>query len=123
MEQTSQELTGAPTASNMNPQGRVRRAAWTYVAGVLYTVATILAGFVATPILLKLLGAERLGAFRVMGEWLGYLTVVDLGLTVAFPVFLLRAYTGEDPDAPRALTRYGLRLMSAVAAIIMPTWQ
>lgn len=119
MEQTNQELTGASTASDMKPQGRIRRAAWTYLTGVLYTVATILAGFVATPLLLRLLGGERLGAFRVMGEWLGYLTVVDLGLTAALPVFLLRAYSGTDPNAPRALTRYGLRLMSAVAAIIM----
>src|SRR3954470_2538174 len=105
MEQTNHELIEAPTPSDMKPQGRLRRAAWTYLAGTLYTVATILAGFVATPILLRLLGGERLGAFRVMGEWLGYLTVVDLGLTAALPVFLLRAYAGPDPHAPRALTR------------------
>jgi O-antigen/teichoic acid export membrane protein len=81
--------------------------------------ATMVIGFVATPILLRLLGGERLGAFRVMGDWLGYLTVVDIGLASAFPVFLLRAYAGADPHAPRALTRHGLRLMSAVAAIVM----
>ncbi len=119
MEQTNEELTAAPIAPNLKPQGRVRRAAWTYLTGVLYTITTILAGFVATPILLRLLGGERLGAFRVMGEWFGYLTVVDLGLTAALPVFLLRAYSATDPDAPRALTRHGFRLMSAVAAITM----
>lgn len=112
-------MTHDQARANLEPQGRVRRAAWTYAAGTFYTAATIVAGFVATPILLRLLGAERLGAFRVMGEWIGYLTVVDVGLTSAFPVFLLRAYTGADPHAPRALTRYGLRLMSAVAALIM----
>ncbi|HKO47028.1 MAG TPA: lipopolysaccharide biosynthesis protein [Polyangiaceae bacterium] len=119
MERASQELAGTATPANLEPRGRVRRAAWAYLAGVLYTIATILAGFVATPILLRLLGGERLGSFRVMGEWLGYLTVVDVGLTSALPVFLLRAYSGTDPHAPRALTRYGLRLMSAVAAIVM----
>jgi len=82
--------------------------------------ATMATGFVATPILLRLLGGERLGTFRVMGEWLGYLAVLDLGLTSALPIFLLRAYAGADPYAPRALTRYGLRLMTAVAAIAMP---
>ena len=112
-------MTDDQARANLEPQGRVRRAAWTYLAGVLYTAATIVAGFVATPILLRLLGAERLGTFRVTGEWIGYLTVLDVGLTSAFPVFLLRAYTGADPHAPQALTRYGLRLMAAVALLIM----
>jgi len=110
-------MTGAQTT--LEPQGRVRRAAWTYLAGVLFTVTTMATGFVVTPILLRLLGGERIGAFRVMGEWSGYLTVVDVGLASAFPVFLLRAYAGADPHAPHALTRYGLRLMSAVAGLVM----
>src|SRR5262245_55952069 len=59
--------------------GRVRAAVLTWSMGAVYSAITILVGFVTTPILLKLLTAERVGAARVVGEWMGYLMLADLG--------------------------------------------
>ncbi len=109
----------APIAPPRAAPGRTRRAVMTWGAGAFYSAATILVGFVTTPILLRLLGAERLGANRAAGEWLGYLMLADLGMASAFGVLLVRAWR-DGPARVAGVTRFALRAMSVVALVVVP---
>ncbi len=46
-------------------------------------VVTLLIGIISTPIFLRLLGDERVGAFRVATDWAAYLVLMELGLSGA----------------------------------------
>ncbi len=110
--------TAEPIPAAATP-GRVRAAVLTWGMGAVYSAITILIGFFATPILLKLLSAERVGAARVVGEWMGYLMLADLGLMSAFGVLMVRARKG-GPSEVASVTRLGLRVMSIIALVIAP---
>src|SRR5580658_7987103 len=69
------------------------------------------AGLVATPYLLRYLGAERLGAFRAAQQWNGYLYYLYLGLSPALMVVLLRATNTGNRDRLSALVKSGVRLL------------
>jgi O-antigen/teichoic acid export membrane protein len=72
---------------------RTQRSVWSYLSGLALTAGTIVVGFVATPFLLRYLGAERYGAFRVACDWAGYLGLLELGLGGALIPLLARAVT------------------------------
>jgi O-antigen/teichoic acid export membrane protein len=110
-----------PAAEQALPVGgRVKRAALSYVSGVAYTAITLLVGFVVTPLLLKFLGQERLGAFRTMGEWAGYLSLADIGLGGAISVVLVRSWSNGDRDGAADAVRFGLRLYAKIAMVLVP---
>ena len=109
----------APAPAPAPPPSRTRRAVMTWSAGALYSATTILVGFVTTPILLRLLGPERLGANRAVGEWLGYLMLADLGLASAIGVLLVRARRVGLTDTA-GVARFAIRAMSVVTLVIVP---
>ena len=109
----------APPAPVGPAPGRTRRAVMTWAAGAIYSLTTILVGFVTTPILLRMLGPDRIGAHRAVGEWLGYLMLADLGLASAFGVLLVRARR-TSLDQTAAVARFALRAMSAIMLLIAP---
>src|SRR5688572_30045026 len=49
-------------------------------SGLAAMAGLLLLGFLTTPFLLRWLGDERLGAFRVATDWGGYLQLLELGL-------------------------------------------
>ncbi len=64
---------------------------------------------VVTPILLRELGASRLGAARAVADWAGYLTLFELGLNGAMMPLLGRALTHGDPARVKATLAAGFR--------------
>src|SRR5580698_1694339 len=89
---TSPPIAHISTArSTPNSTPRVRRAVMTWLAGAFYTAVTLAVGFITTPLLIRYLGSDRLGASRAATEWMGYLALADLGLGSAVGVMLLRA--------------------------------
>ncbi len=62
---------------------RTRRAIHTLLTSVAFLGATLVVGIVSTPIFLRLLGDERVGAFRVATDWAAYLVLMELGLSGA----------------------------------------
>jgi O-antigen/teichoic acid export membrane protein len=90
-------------------------------SGILRTVATMAGGFIATPYVLKYLGAERLGAFRTLQQCTGYLPFLYFGLGPALTVLVLKAASGHDSKQTAAIVKGGLKLeLRQTILIIVP---
>src|SRR5262245_31481678 len=88
---------------------RTRNSAWNMAAGLAYALASAAASFFATPLLLRWLGPERLGAYKAITDWIGHLTFFELGLGGALMAALAMRLGQEDrTDVARILTA-GLR--------------
>jgi O-antigen/teichoic acid export membrane protein len=88
-------------------------------AGLLASGGMLVLGFVTTPLLLRWLGAERLGAFRAASDWAGYLALFDMGLAVALQVLFTRAYSRHDPRETTTALAVGLRAYVRVCAFML----
>ncbi len=98
-------------------RNRTARAAATWIASTLYTVVTLCVAFVTTPLLLRYLGQERLGAYRAATEWIGYISLIDLGITPALGVLILRARASGSSTQTVRVIRSGIVLLTVIAAL------
>lgn len=80
-----------------------------------YTFFTLAVGLVATPLLLRWLGDERFGAFRVVTDWLGYVGLLELGIGGALLPLLARAEGSGNRSAARALIVTSIRAYAMIA--------
>ncbi|XXF79118.1 hypothetical protein P2318_05030 [Myxococcaceae bacterium GXIMD 01537] len=88
---------------------RSRYAAWHYLSALASTVATAVVGLVSTPYLLRWLGDEQLGAWRVAAEWMGYVLLLETCMAPSLQALLTRGVARDDaPEVRRALS-VGLR--------------
>lgn len=69
----------------------------------------MLVALVVTPILLRELGAARLGASRAVMDWAGYLVLLELGLNGALMPLLGRALAKGDQTQVKAVMSAGFR--------------
>jgi O-antigen/teichoic acid export membrane protein len=93
---------------------RTQNSAWTMAAGLSYAVASAAAGLIAAPLLLRWLGSERLGAYRTLTDWLGYLMFFELGLSGAMMAGLAGRIGRDDHMAVTRLLATGLRTYRGV---------
>ena len=63
----------------------------TWVASLVWTVSTMILGFIVTPIILSALGDVRFGLSRTLTEVFAYLVLVGQGITLALVPRLARA--------------------------------
>jgi O-antigen/teichoic acid export membrane protein len=77
---------------------RTRNSVWNWAGGLAYTLVVAAASLLATPLLLRWLGPERLGAYRALTDWIGYLTFFELGLGGA----LMAAFANRIGQGNRA---------------------
>jgi O-antigen/teichoic acid export membrane protein len=94
---------------------RTARSAWTLGAGLTLTAVTTITGFLCTPILLRLLGSERFGAYRTLLDIFAYLTFLDLGFGAALSASLAGAQGRGDQDQVRQLTSAGFKRYCIIA--------
>lgn len=94
---------------------RTANSAWTLGAGLALTAVTTVVGFLCTPILLRLLGAERFGAYRTLLDIFAYLTFLDLGFGAALSASMAGAQGKGDQEQVRKLTSAGLRRYCVIA--------
>ena len=59
---------------------RFKKSLHNFLSQSLLSKVTILAGFLATPLLLDLLGEETFGAYRVLIQWFSYLAIFEVVL-------------------------------------------
>ena len=97
---------------------RSRLAIWNYSSAWLFTAVTLV-GLVATRYLVFWLGESRWGAFRMMTDWLGYLSLFELGLSGALSPLLARALAANDPAKVRETLATGLRGFLAVTTLTL----
>lgn len=92
-----------------------------FASGVFVSGATIAIALFTTPLLLRLLGPERFGAYRAAGDWFGHLTILEFGLGGALAPLLALALGRGDEGAVRRTMAEGVRAflrvgLAAVAA-------
>ncbi|BDG09642.1 lipopolysaccharide biosynthesis protein [Anaeromyxobacter paludicola] len=78
--------------------GRTQRAAAGAAAGLLQYVLQMLFQALLAPMVLRFAGQEALGVYSIIGQSLGYLALVDLGLSLALGRELAQA-SGRDDRA------------------------
>lgn len=98
---------------------RTHRTVWTYLSGLAYTVVGLFTGLIATPLLLRWLGDERLGAYRASLDWAGYLLLLDFGLSGALLPMFARAVAKDDSKSIRAVFWIGVRAYVKVSLSIV----
>ncbi len=109
-------------ASESAPErSRTALAAFSWITLVARSVITMAAGFVATPYLLRFLGAERLGAFRASQQWTNYLTFLYVGLGPTLVVLLLKPASRGDLAATVGVLKSGMRItMRQTLSVVLP---
>lgn len=98
---------------------RTRRSALTFGSGLLMTAVTIAVAFVSTPLLLRWLGTERFGAVRALGDWLGHLTLLELGLAGAIGPVVAHALAQADRTQLVRAFAAGVRAFTLVAVLAL----
>ena len=96
---------------------RIRRSLLNFATMVLFTVVTMAVALVATPWLETWLGRERFGAFRILFDCLGYLTLLELGLGGALSPLIARALGRGDEPALRKTVAVGTRAYLSVSIL------
>jgi O-antigen/teichoic acid export membrane protein len=88
---------------------RTRRSAWNLAAGMIYALAAAGATLIATPLLLRWLGSETLGAYKALTDWIGYLAFLEAGLGGAMMASLAMRLGQDDREAVVNMLASGLR--------------
>jgi O-antigen/teichoic acid export membrane protein len=97
---------------------RTQRSAWNMATGLALTGLTLITGFVGTPFILRWLGVERFGAYRVLMDWFGYLTILDLGVIGSVTARLApKLGAGDHVGVSRVLTA-GFRVYMRIALLM-----
>ena len=122
MTATDQSTAGTRSQS----QSRVRFAALNFGTNVLFLVVTTTIALVSTPLLIEWLGQERYGAVRVLLEYAGYLSLLELGLSGAVAPMLAQALSRDDGTELRqvlaAASRTYLKVIVVTLAVGLLFW-
>lgn len=93
------------------------RSALNFLMATVSTGVGVLTSFIATPFILRWLGEDRFGAFRVSMDWLGYLSLLELGTGAALAPLILKAHAERNDAEEQALLAAGLRRYLRVALL------
>ena len=116
IETPSYEDVGAPPSHG---SGRTTLAALAMLATMIRTAAVMLAGFVATPLLIRYLGSERFGALRASQQWGGYAAYLYFGLDSALSVLALERAGRGQLLRLAGLTRTALKLILRQSLVVV----
>jgi O-antigen/teichoic acid export membrane protein len=100
-----------------NTLTRTRRSTLSLSSNLLFTAATMLVGFVSTPLLLQWLGAERFGAYKVLVDWYAYLPLLEMGLGGSLLALLPEAVARGDRHAVCDLMSSAMRMYAWIVPL------
>src|SRR5262245_44238627 len=89
---------------------RTTRSIWNLGSGVIFTVVTLAVGIYSTPVLLRWLGPEQFGTYRVLLDWSGYLLLFELGLGGSLMARFATSLGSGNPSMTRGLIAAGMKL-------------
>ncbi|MEO6809238.1 MAG: hypothetical protein ABI353_09030 [Isosphaeraceae bacterium] len=98
---------------------RTRLAAWNVATLLVFTAVTTVTGLAATPWIVHWLNEERYGAAKLIGDYGGYLALLELGLGGALSPLLARAAGQGDERTLQGTIAAGVRLYLGVAVLIV----
>jgi O-antigen/teichoic acid export membrane protein len=110
---------------------RTEKAAKGLVTGYLQFLVVVPLQFLVAPLIIKVAGTETLGAYQVIMQVVGYLTLVELGLPDAIARFAARAFRAETVSEEFSdvlssgrtlslITNLGLALLLVAFAMFLP---
>jgi O-antigen/teichoic acid export membrane protein len=96
-----------------------RRSIANFITVTAQSVFMLLLGMATTPAVLRWMGRDAFGAYRILQEWVGYLGLLELGLFGSLLASLAPVVARQDARAQRDLIAAGARayLYAAGAAI------
>src|SRR5438128_4636940 len=98
---------------------RTQRSAWALASSLLFSVVTMLIGFVSTPWLLRWLGSERLGMHRVLLGSFTYFGFLALGVDGALLAHLANEIGRGERNRVARLLAAGFRAYLPVTFVIV----
>jgi O-antigen/teichoic acid export membrane protein len=93
---------------------RSQNSIYNFSAGLVYALVSAAIGLLATPWLLIWLGPERLGAYKALTDWMGYLTFFELGMGGAMMAALGMKIGQEGTAAVGRMIAAGLHVYGRV---------
>lgn len=82
-----------------------------------YFVVANIVGVVLTPFIIRMLGDSEYGLFALIGAFVGYLSILDLGLTSAIVRFVAQYRTQEDSEGLENFLAVSLIIYSAISLV------
>ncbi|NDJ16219.1 lipopolysaccharide biosynthesis protein [Myxacorys almedinensis] len=98
---------------------RTKRSAASFSSLLLVQITSVGIGVVSTPLLLKWLGDERYGAFRVATDLSGYLLLLELGIGGGLCAMLANAISRDAHDEVQITIGVGIRAYLQVLCLMM----
>lgn len=98
---------------------RTGRSIGAFGTGLLLQLSSLGIGLLATPLLLKWLGDERYGAFRVASDWVGYIGLLELGVSGSLMALLAQAIGQGNQNQIRLTLAVGIRAYLQVTAVML----
>lgn len=98
---------------------RVRNSSWSIASGLAYLVLTVAAGIFTTPWLLRWLGQERYGTWRVMSDAFAYLGLLDLGFGGAMMALLAPAVGNRESLAAGRVIASSLGIYRRITMVML----
>lgn len=98
---------------------RTKRSVWNMLTGFLVAGLTLGTGFIGTPYVLRWLGGERFGVFRVLSDWFGYILLLDLGVIGSVEARLAPKFGAGDERGALATLAAGLRIYLWISAVML----
>ncbi len=98
---------------------RTQRSGWAAITGLAFSVVSMSVGFFTTPVLVKLLGAERFGAYRLLTDWFAYLTLLDFGIVGALIGCMAPSVGRGETDRVKAWMSAGIRSYAWIGSVMI----
>ncbi len=95
---------------------RTRNALLNFVTLITFTVVTIFVGLFTSPLLERWLNPSRFGAYRLLIDCQGYLTLMELGLGGALSPLLARAFARGDESGLKQAMAVAVQAYLAISA-------
>src|SRR5215203_6321749 len=83
---------------------RTKSAFWGSISSQVFMIISMLLTIIITPLVLKYLDKEEYGFYTILFQLVGYLSMLDFGLSVAI-ARSLAANRGEDENSKQAINR------------------
>lgn len=86
---------------------------------LIYLVVVTCIGFFLTPFTVHTLGAEQFGLWALANAFIGYYSILDLGLSGAVFTHMSHALGARDEDEGSRIFSTGLVMFSAIGALVL----
>src|SRR5579883_2495853 len=96
-----------------------RKLAFGSLVRVSHLLLLIVIGFTLSPFMIHRLGAEQYGLWALANAFVGYYSLLDLGLSGAVFTHMSRALGAQDHDSATNIYATGLSAFSALGAFLL----